>query len=319
MQNTTSSSRFAFAPGIHAAVVLPYRADLSIDEDSYRRQLDFILAHPGVTGLLINGHAGENSLTSDDEKERIVQITRAHVAAQIMITSGVYSESTEAAVRQAKRLETAGADALLVFQPNSWALGAEPTSILTHHRMIHDAVSAPIMLYQAPVTAGKFAYTFDVIRDLVKLERVLGVKDGSWEIAATELVRDAIKAERPDIMVYGSGDEHLLVNYLIGTEGSQVSLAAVIPDLICDLWAASQAQDWAKARLLHGKIQPLATLIYRNAPSSRAVSRLKMCLEILGVIDNSAVRPPFVNLPDEEVFTLQSALETCRCTEVALA
>jgi 4-hydroxy-tetrahydrodipicolinate synthase len=317
--STTATSRFALTAGIHAAVVLPYHSNFSLDEAGYRRQLAFVLEQEGITGLLVNGHAGENSVTSDDEKERVVRLTREIAPPEVMITSGIYAEGTEPAVHQARRLEAAGADALLVFQPNSWALGAEPASIVAHHRLIHDAVSAPIMLYQAPVTAGKFAYSFDVIAELVKLERVAGVKDGSWEIAMTELVRDAIKSSRPDIVVYGSGDEHLMVNYLIGTEGSQVSLAAVIPGMICGLWAAAEAGDWTRAKTLHQKIQPLATLIYRKAPASRAVARLKACLTIMGIIDNDAVRPPLVRVPADEYRALEQALKVCHQQSFSVA
>lgn len=301
----------SLAAGIHAAVVLPYAADLSIDEAGYRRQLDFVLRHEGITGLLVNGHAGENNLTSDEEKERVVRLTREAAPRPVTITSGVYSESSDHAARQAKRLEAAGADALLVFQPNGWALGAELTSILTHHRIIHDAVAKPIMLYQAPVTLGKLAYAPEVLAALMTLPRVAGIKDGSWEVATTELVRDCIKAVRPDIMVYGSGDEHLMVNYLIGTEGSQVSLAAVVPGLICALWEAAEAGDWTRALDCHHRIQPLARLIYRNAPSSRAVARLKACLTILGVVESDEVRPPLTRLPREEYAGLEAALKAC--------
>jgi 4-hydroxy-tetrahydrodipicolinate synthase len=311
MKNPGRMKSATLPAGIHAAVVLPYHKDYSLDEEGYRRQLDFVLRHEGITGLLVNGHAGENNLTSDEEKERVVRLTREAAPRQISITTGVYSESTALAVRQAQRLEAAGADALLIFQPNSWALGAEPHSIVTHHQMIHDAVRAPIMLYQAPVTSGKFAYSFAVLSELMQLERLAGVKDGSWEIAATELVRDQIKGERPDIVVYGSGDEHLLVNYLIGTEGSQVSLAVVIPGLICALWDAAEAEDWRRAKECHRLIQPLAALIYRKAPSSRAVARLKASLVMLGIIASDVVRPPSAPVPPEEYPALEAALNAC--------
>jgi 4-hydroxy-tetrahydrodipicolinate synthase len=311
LDKLVSPNNSALVAGIHAAVVLPFREDFSIDEDGYQRELAFVLRHEGITGLLINGHAGENNLTSDAEKERIVRLTREVVPAHIAITSGIYSESSDLAARQAKTLVAAGADVLLVFQPNSWALGAEASSIMTHHRMIHDAVDAPIMLYQAPVSAGRFAYSFEVLSSLMTLPRVAGIKDGSWEIAVTEMVRDRIKAERPDIVVYGSGDEHLMVNYLVGTEGSQVSLAAVIPGTICGLWDAAAAGDWNSALDYHRRIQPLATLIYRNAPSSRAVARLKACLNILGVIACDVVRPPSAALPREEYAALEAALKVC--------
>ena len=298
-------------PGIQAALVVPFRDDHTVDEAAYRRQIEYVLRAEGITGLLINGHAGENALTDDAEKERIVHLTPAAAARPVFITSGVYAEGSTAAARQAHRLEGAGADALLVFPPNAWALGAEPESVVMHHRAVHDATGVPVLLYQAPVSAGRFAYPAPVLSALLALERIAGVKDGSWEIAATELVRDQVRAERPDVVVYGSGDEHLLVSYLIGTRGSQVSLASVIPDLICELWAASEAQDWSRAKALHGLIQPLANLVYRNPPASRAVARLKTCLVLLGVIGSDGVRPPLVRTDATERRQLEAALDRC--------
>ncbi|WP_108663164.1 dihydrodipicolinate synthase family protein [Acuticoccus kandeliae] len=300
---------FVLPKGIHAAVVHPFDDDYRLDEDGYRAQLEFVQRQPGITGLLINGHAGENYLTSDEEKRRIVEITRA-CAGNLAITSGVYSESSTHAAAQARMLEEAGADALLVFQPFNWAVDTEPQSILTHHKMIHDAVGTPIVLYQAPA-AGRLAYSPAVIESLIGLERVLAVKDGSWELVASENVRNQINAARPEVMVFGSGDEHLMANYLIGTVGSQVSLAAVVPDIICRLWNATEAGDWASARQCHAVIQPLAQLIYRRAPACRAVARLKACLHILGVIRNDAVRPPLARLDRTEYADLELALKAC--------
>lgn len=309
--SSTDPLAHGLPPGIQAALVVPFRADHSIDEAAYRRQVQYVLRAEGITGLLVNGHAGENALTDDAEKERVLRLTREAAPRPVFVTSGVYAEGSAAAAAQARRLEAAGADALLVFPPNGWALGAEPASILLHHRLIHDATRVPLMLYQAPVGAGRFAYSMPVLSGLLALERVAGVKDGSWEIAATELLRDHVASKRPDVVVYGSGDEHLLVSYLVGTKGSQVSLAAVIPDLICALWSAAEAGDWTRAKALHGLIQPLATLVYRQPPASRAVARLKACLAMLGVIEGEALRPPLVPVDDAEREALKRALERC--------
>jgi len=302
--------------GIHAALILPFRDSDAIDEDAYVRQLDHVLAAPGITGLLLNGHAGENAYTSDEEKVRIVQLTRERVPRDLSITSGVLAESSRHAAFQAAALEAAGADALLVFQPFSWALGAEPETILTHHRMIQDAVSVPLLLYAAPA-AGSLAYSDDVMSQLVALDSVRGIKDGSWEIATSERLAMRVKAERPDVMVMGSGDEHLMLNYFLGTEGSQVSLATPIPHLVCRLWAAAQAGDWTTARDCHSRIQPLAHLIYRQAPTTRAVARLKACLKILGVIASDRMRPPLPTLPNSEYAALEAALMACVEMEAA--
>lgn len=297
--------------GIHAATTLPYTREGEIDEASFLRQLAFIFAEPGMTGLLVNGHAGENQLTSDAEKARVIQMARRAAPPDVVIVTGVYSESSAMAATQARMLQEAGADALLLFPPFAWSLGPETASVLAHHRAVISASRLPVLLYQSPVGAARLSYSDDLIGELLRFDQVAGVKDGSWEIARSERLRDAVKARRPEVVVYGSGDEHLMVNYLIGTEGSQVSLASVIPQTVCGLWSAARDGDWARARALHEKIQPLARLIYSADPASRSVARLKACQKILGVIDDAGVRSPLIEAPAEEYARLERALACC--------
>lgn len=294
--------------GIHAATTLPFTIDRQIDEVALHRQLDHILVHDGITGLLVNGHAGENHLTSDAEKSHVVAMTKARTGPGIAIVSGVYSESSTLAAAQAELLAEAGADALLVFPCLAWATGVEHGAVMNHHRMIAEATSLPLMLYVAPITAGRLHYPSDLLAQLIDIPGVAGIKDGSWEVARSEELRDEVKTRRPEVLVYGSGDEHLMVNYLIGTEGSQVSLAAVIPEQICALWDASQLKDWDRARALHARIQPLARLIYSQAPASRATARLKACQKMLGLIGDAGLRSPLCAAPQEEYPPLERAL-----------
>ena len=45
--------------GIMPANILPFKADLSIDEAAYRQHLRWLADTPGVTGIVANGHAAE--------------------------------------------------------------------------------------------------------------------------------------------------------------------------------------------------------------------------------------------------------------------
>jgi 4-hydroxy-tetrahydrodipicolinate synthase len=284
--------------GIHASTIVPMRADFSVDEAALAEHMRAVAAVPGISGLLVNGHAGENYVLTGAEQRLVVAIARA----------GVNRESSLTAAADAAAFEAAGADALLVFPPNSWALGHADDVVLTHHAHIRDATSLPLMLYGAPVTAGALAYPDTVLAALAQDRRVIGIKDGSWEVAAYEANRRLLKAVRPDFIVLGSGDEHLLASYLVGSDGSQVSLAAVIPETVCALWQACAAGDWAGARALHEVIYPLAVAIYRDKPGGRATARLKACLVILGRLGCDAVRPPQGSADPEEYRRLEAAL-----------
>ncbi|MBP0112111.1 dihydrodipicolinate synthase family protein [Bradyrhizobium vignae] len=294
--------------GIHAATIVPMTPDFEIDEAQLANHLASVSSTRGINGLLVNGRAGENFVLSLAEKRRVVELARQHAPKDCLIVSGVNHESSLEAAREAAALEQAGADGLLVFPPNSWALGHADDCVIEHHRRIRDATTAPLMLYAAPVGAGAMAYAPPLLTRLVADPRFVAVKEGSWEVAAYEQNLRLIRKLRQDFVVLGSGDEHLLTSYLVGSAGSQVSLACVVPELVVGLWNAAEAGDWERARAAHEKLYPLAVAIYRDAPGGRATVRLKACLKRLGRLSCDAARPPQPAATPGELKALEQAL-----------
>ena len=158
------------------------------------------------------------------------------------LTAGINAESSLEAARLAADAERAGANALLVFPPNSWAMHHDAGMVLAHHAHIEAATTLPIVLYQAPVGAGRMAYQISVIEQLIASPRVQAIKEGSWEVATFDQNWRFVRERRADVAVLGSGDEHLLTSSMIGSPGAQVSLAAVVPKLIVDLQDAAMAK-----------------------------------------------------------------------------
>jgi 4-hydroxy-tetrahydrodipicolinate synthase len=299
--------------GIHAATIVPMTPDFLIDEPALAAHIASVTSVPGINGLLVNGHAGENFALSLAEKRRVVEIARGHAPKDCLIVSGVNHESSLEAAREAAALERAGADGLLVFPPNSWALAHADGCVIAHHRHIRDATTISLMLYAAPVGAGAMAYAPSLLEQLVADHRYVAIKEGSWEVTAYEQNLRLIRKLRPDFTVLSSGDEHLLTSYLIGTAGSQVSLAAVVPELMVALWSAAEAGEWGEARAVHDKLYPLSVAIYRDAPGGRATARLKVCLKLLGRLACDALRPPQPPVTPTEQHALELALRTAGC------
>ena len=170
----------------------------------------------------------------------MVKIAREASPPECLIVSGV-NAVIRAWRRHGRRppWRTPGRTGYCSFPPNSWALGHDDEAVKNHHRYIRDATSLPLLLYGAPVGSGAMAYSPRLLQHLAGEDRVVGIKEGSWEVAAYEANLRLLRSLRPDFVVLGSGDEHLLTSYIIGSAGSQVSLAAVIPDLVVALWAAA--------------------------------------------------------------------------------
>lgn len=262
------------------------------DEAGFADHVAAMAAADGIAGLLVNGHAGEGHLLTRAEKRRLLDLARAGMGSGPFITAGVTAESTDEACREAADAAAAGADAVLVFQPNHWARGVGGDSVMAHHAAIAAACGLPLVIYRAPLGWGPMSYPLDLVLGLTDLDAVAGIKEGSWDVAAYEELWRAVKARNPGVAVLASGDEHLMACFQVGTDGSQVSLAAVFPGLVADLFAAAQAGDWARARALHERVWPLAKAIYRDPPGYMATPRLKAALAHLGRIGSPRVRRP---------------------------
>jgi 4-hydroxy-tetrahydrodipicolinate synthase len=293
--------------GIYASTICPMDAAGRIDREELARHVGLVAACEGMAGLLVNGHAGENALLSRAEA-RLVVATAREMAPRSIIVAGVNAENTDDAVVLARDAADAGADALMIFAPFSWALGMAPRAVLHHHRAIHDATDLPIMLFQASVRSGALSFPLDLLGELVRLPKVVGIKEGSWETAAYEAARRLTKSIRPEVGVMASGDEHLMTCFALGSEGSLVSLAALVPELIVGLDRAVRAGDRAAALAMHDRIYPLGRAIYAAAPGGLVAARLKACLAMLGRISASYCKPPVRGLGADETARLAAAM-----------
>lgn len=296
--------------GIYPSTVLPMRADFSPDWEAYAKHTAHCVMRRGIRGVLINGHAGENYVITRAEKRRAVEVTRATLDATKLIVAGVNAESSLEAAEEAREACAAGADAIMVFLPNAFALAHTTAMAVLHHRCIADAVpGVPMFLFQAHHAAGRMGFTPDTMAELLKIETVVGIKEGGWEVDGYDALRRQVKRLRPDVAVCASGDEHLLACMVHGSDGSLVSLADLMPDEIVALDAAVHANDLPAARALHEKLEPLAEAIYGAPPGGRATARLKWCLREMGVIPNATVRLPQPPVDAADAAALMAALK----------
>src|SRR5258708_11493061 len=88
--------------GIMPANILPFRADLSIDEPAYRKHLRWLADTPGVTGIVANGHAAEVASLSREERRRTLAVALDEVAGACPILARVYTDRTPQAVQLTK-------------------------------------------------------------------------------------------------------------------------------------------------------------------------------------------------------------------------
>ena len=303
MTQPTSEHPFG---GVYAATICPMHEDGAIDRDGLLRHLGDVGAAEGMAGFLVNGHAGENAALERDELVEVIRIAST-VSDRLRVVAGINAEAPQKAALLAEDAAAAGADAVMVFPPFSWALGADDRLIQAHHRAVSAASGLPLFLFQGSVGAGKTRYGPETLGGLLEIDAVTGIKEGSWEVAAYEATRRLTKERRPEVGVMASGDEHLFACFLLGSEGSLVSLAAVVPELIVALERAVAEREIDTARDLHNRLYHLARLVYAP-PGHLATLRLKTCLKHLGRQAGVATRLAAWPLSEAESDSLRQAL-----------
>ena len=295
--------------GVIPANLLPFKADLSIDEAAYRRHLSWLANTKGVTGITVNGHAAEVSSLSREERVRALAIAADEVGGKVPLIAGIYADGTQEAVELARDAKVGGAAGILVFPPTLFMWGAQvkPDMVLRHFNAIADAVDLPIVVFEYPPASG-IGYSPDTLAELAKLPSVAAVKDWSNDIVAFEQNLRAIRATRPTVAMLSSFTMSLFATFALGADGCISGMGSVAADLQAELFDAVRQKDLDRARAINDRLEPLVGVFYAP-PFVDMHNRMKEALVLLGRIPAAHVRPPLTPVSDEERCRIQLALK----------
>ena len=118
-----------------------------------------------------------------------------------------------------------------------------------------------------------------------------------------------LKSINQNFLVMASGDEHIYPCFKYNSDGSQVSLAEIVPEKIVELITNIQSKNFDLAQDLDKKLLILAKNIYGKYPPSFATARIKYCLKVLGKIPRDTMRSS-ISLDDEEKSQLEKSLKS---------
>ncbi len=295
--------------GVIPAHLLPFTADLQIDEPNLRRHLRALLDVDGVAGITTNAHASEVATLTADEQRRLLDVVLDEVSGRVPVVSGVYQDGSAKAARIAAEAESAGADALLVFPSAVFDGGsqARPEMAFAHHAEIASATTLPMIAFVYPATSGLRLQTDALVRICSEIDNVVAVKEWSNDIVVHERNLRALRSLDKPIAVLSSFSRSLLASLTLGADGILSGHGSLVVDLQVELFRAVEAQDPAAARRVWDRIWPVAEACYAD-PFVDGHNRMKVALELLGRIDAAHVRPPLQPVPDSDRAALGAAL-----------
>jgi 4-hydroxy-tetrahydrodipicolinate synthase len=294
--------------GCLPANLLPFTADLRIDEPAYRGHLRWLADARGVKGIVANGHAAEVSSLSRDERRRALAIALDEVGGKVPVIAGVYADGTQEAVELARDAAAAGASGLLVFPPTLFMWGAQlkPDMVLRHFSEIADGADLPLIVFEYPPASG-IGYSPETLGELCKIPSVAAVKDWSNDIVAFEKNLRALRQSGRPVAMLSSFTMSLMATFLLGADGCISGMGSVAADLQAALFAAVETGDLAGARTINERLAPLVAAFYAP-PFVDMHNRMKEALVILGRIPAAHVRPPLTPVAEEERHRIRLAL-----------
>ncbi len=279
--------------GIVPAMPVPFRTDYSIDEDELRRLAQWLAGHPGIGGLVTNGHTGEVFSLRPEERARVTRVVGDAVGGRLPVISGVCAESPAEAADHAVAAKEAGAVGLLVMPAHHWLrFGMEPEHVIEHFTRVGEAAQVSLVVHVYPAWT-KANYPPSLLAELVRLPWVTAVKIGTREMSQYDRDLRAIREADPDCSILTCHDEYLLPTMVQGVDGALVGFASFIPEMIVELYEAVCDGDLKRARQIHFRIYPLKEAVYgRDEPSGAAHARLKTAMWLSGRLNSNRMRPP---------------------------
>eukprot|EP00041_Stephanoeca_diplocostata_P018756 m.396469 g.396469 ORF g.396469 m.396469 type:complete len:377 (+) comp21109_c1_seq1:168-1298(+) len=150
--------------GVWPIMATPFCPDESIDEDSFRRSVEF-MRDCGADGITILGVMGESNRMLDSERERLIRVGIA-AAGSMPVCVGTSHPGTTAAVGLTEMAADLGASAVMIT-PYKEAIHSDENIRNLYTSVAHRLPDLPIVLQDHPMST-QVNMTLSLIADIAR-------------------------------------------------------------------------------------------------------------------------------------------------------
>jgi 4-hydroxy-2-oxoglutarate aldolase len=251
----------SFPPGIHVPSLTWFGDDDSqeINWDLQERHLNFLITS-GLHGIVIAGTNGEAVTLTQDEKIKLITMTR-RIAAQvgrpdITITLGCSRQCTRDVIAETKLAKEAGADYLLLLVPSYFHFAMNKDSIVAFFEEAADKSPLPLLIYNYPGVVAGLDVDSEMLDRLAKHANIVGVKLTCGGIAKVSRIAAAYSPQKFSAL---AGQSDWLVPALsVGSTGAITGVANLYPKSciqIYNLFTAGKVKEATALQLELSKME----------------------------------------------------------------
>jgi N-acetylneuraminate lyase len=275
--------------GIFPAFYACYDHEGNISPEATRNLAHYLL-NKGVKGLYVGGSSGECIYQSVAERKLTLENVMAEVGGKLTIIAHVACNNTADSQELARHAESLGVDAIAAIPPIYFHLPNR--AIAKYWNDISAAApNTDFVIYNIPQLAG-VALSTDLLKEMLKNPRVIGVKNSSMPVQDIQMWRDE------GAIVFNGPDEQLLSGLAAGAIGGIGGTYAVMPELYNAIRNCYLSGDMEKGREIQNEC---CRIIYKLcAGEGNMYAMIKESVRLQGGPDVGGVRAPLLDLTEAD-------------------
>ena len=270
-----NTSRFK---GCGTALITPFKNG-EVDYEAFAALVDRQVAG-GIDFLVPLGTTGETPCLTDEEKIRILHLTKDH-AQGLPIVAGVGTNSLEHTIANIKLLEPHGVDAFLVVVP--YYNKPPQEGMFQYYKSVAAATMTPIILYNVPGRTGSNMTAETTLR-LAQIDNIIAIKEASSNRGQ---ILEIIQNRPEGFLVLSGNDDETFPLMKEGADGIISVASNIAPDPCVKLAHAMMEGKVEKAAMYHERLMPL----FRNCFVESNPIPAKAALAAMGLIANECRLP----------------------------
>jgi 4-hydroxy-tetrahydrodipicolinate synthase len=284
--------------GAYTLMITPFREDLSLDEEGLSLLVKRQLA-AGIHGIAPLGVTGENTLMSDFEVYRVVEIIVDEAKGKALIIPDTCSENYNIAKARVKKYAELGADYVSVFAP--YFVLPKADGIIKFYSDLADYSEIPIILHGAKTRTG-IELTPEISATLAKHPNIIGIKDGNKDLGHLSKVIHLTRED--DFEVYTGKDTTAFATALMGGAGTFTVAGNIIPEVMANMVNLIYEGKAEEAKEIHHHyFEVFDALRFETNPMA-----VKAALNLMG-LPAGGLRPPLTPLSEKYVKEIESILK----------
>ena len=296
--------------GIWAAALNPMREDFSIDEEGLRANIRHWTRELGIEGLFIAGKQGEFFSMSVEERKRNFEIAVEETEGYAGTIMSCSDQNFDTVIELAEHAQAIGADYIVVHAPVLHFLTDRDETLYAYYAALCDRLDIGIAMWSHPDSG--YLMSPELCARIAELPNIVAIKYSvprEMYAKLTELAGDRL-------LVSTASEDEWFDN--IVDLGWRLYLCSSPPYLIQtaqdrrmhDYTELAFAGEIDKARAVRDSLEPVRRALKETRPGGKPQAHQKYWQELLGQA-GGPVRPPLLQLTDEERVRTREAFESC--------